>query len=207
MANFDILNVQANDIYDNSSEYDSNYDDLENDNENYDDLYEPEEKDEGYSRYNIVLCELYNRHIHGVPENISENLDTHYLLSCRFKTFNIEFIKSMSKFMNREYLRLNEKERKHYILKNYSNIISQPNYIKPEIAECIYLNSNECIAILKTFWIRLIQRKWKNIYKERQDILKLRCSYKSLKHRELTGRWPNNCCYYPRLRGMLNNIK
>jgi hypothetical protein len=213
MAIYEITNVHDNnDIYDSNNDsndtnyYDSDSNDSDDNNDNYNDLYEPEEQGDGYSKYSIVLCELYNRNIHGEPKSVSEKIDTHYLLSCRFKTLNIEFIKSIAEFMNREYSRLNGKKLKHSVIKNYQKIIRQPNYIKPEIAECIYLNNNECIAIVKTFWIRLIQRKWKNIYRERQNVLKRRSTYKSLKYREILGRWPSDCCYYPGLRGMLKNL-
>ena len=86
------------------------------------------------------------------------------------------------------------------------NIITRKNYIKPEITECIYLNTGHCVAILKTHWIRLIQKKWKNIIKERKTIIKKRCTVKSLRHREITGKWPDDCLFYPQLQGMLSNL-
>ena len=99
----------------------------------------------------------------------------------------------------------NYRHKRHDIFKNYKNIISNKNYIKPEIAECIYLrNDGECIAILKTYWIRLIQRTWKNIYKKRISLIKKRCNLNSLKYKEIYGKWPNNCNEYPSLKGMLS---
>lgn len=79
-------------------------------------------------------------------------------------------------------------------------------YRKIEIAECIYLPSQECIGIIKTFWIKLIQRRWKNLLKERKIIIKKRCNPNSLKYIEINGKWPINCCYYPVLKGMLSNL-
>ena len=40
----------------------------------------------------------------------------------------------------------------------YRTIMCQRPACKLEIAECVYLPSGHCIAILKTFWIRIIQR-------------------------------------------------
>ena len=50
----------------------------------------------------------------------------------------------------------------HPFIRNYKNIISNTNYIKPEIAEIFYLSGDECISILKTFWIRIFVRNCKN---------------------------------------------
>jgi len=109
------------------------------------------------------------------------------------------------KFYNKEYnsLRINEA---HLLIRNYHNIISKPDYIKPEIAECIKLPTLETIAIIKTIWIKIIQRKWKNIYKKRHDIYNLRKIPNNLLTRQITGKWPSNCNYLPGLSGMLNNI-
>ena len=95
----------------------------------------------------------------------------------------------------------------HDIFRNYKQIITRENYIKPEITECVYLNTGHYVAILKTFWLRLIQRKWKNIIKERKNIIKKRCNLKSLRHREDTGKWPEDCLTFPQLRGMLSQLK
>jgi hypothetical protein len=99
------------------------------------------------------------------------------------------------------------REKPHKLLRNYHNIISQPNYIKPEIAECITLPTGEHIAIIKTMWIKIIQRKWKKIYAIRKHIIKCRSCPASLSTRQLTGNWPPHCISLPLLKGMLSNLK
>ena len=68
------------------------------------------------------------------------------------------------------------------------------------------LESQHSVAIIKTIWIKLIQRKWKKVYAERKTVIRLRMSYSSLKTREITGRWPQNCYYLPTLYGLLSNL-
>ena len=46
------------------------------------------------------------------------------------------------------------------------------------------------IAYIKTHFIRIIQRKWKYIFKKRKNILKNHANPKSLKYRETYGKWP-----------------
>lgn len=160
--------------------------------------YEPEEP--SLKKYNIILCELYNRKIHGVSYN--KIVKYNYLVISRYKTLN-NTIKSDAYYYNNKYSRCNKS---HDIFKNYGNIISNPNYIKPEIAECIYLSSGECIAILKTIWIRIIQKKWKKIYRERQVIINQKTKLNELKFREIYGRWNTTYLYYPSLQGMLSSL-
>lgn len=76
-----------------------------------------------------------------------------------------------------------------------------------EIAECIYLpNSYYCVSILKTFWIKLIQRKWRKICSIRKSIMVIRSQLSSLKYKEVHGKWPPNCINYPCLKGMLSYL-
>jgi|694.fasta_scaffold17959_8 hypothetical protein len=159
--------------------------------------YEPGE--ESLTKYTIVLCDLYNEKVHGIANN--EIIKYNYLTINRYKTIN-SVIYDDAKYFNNVYN--SRRNKNHNIFKNYKNIISNKNYIKPEIAECIYLlDEGQCISILKTFWIRLIQKTWKNIYKQRILINKKRYSQRSLKYREIYGKWPEDCIEYPKLRGML----
>jgi hypothetical protein len=78
----------------------------------------------------------------------------------------------------------------HPTIRNYHTIISKQNYIKPEIGQYIILPTQEAVAILKTFWIRIIQRKWKKVFQERKEKLRLNYDESNL----------------PSLKGMLNTL-
>ena len=95
----------------------------------------------------------------------------------------------------------------HPTIRNYHNIISKPNYIKPEIGEYIILPTQEAIAILKTFWLRIIQRKWKKIFQKRKNIIRQRCNIFNLSIRQIYGKWPEQCIKLPGLKGMLSDLK
>lgn len=90
---------------------------------------------------------------------------------------------------------------------NYINHIKSINpRIRLEIGECLYLPSQHCVSIIKTYWLRLIQRTWKKIYKEQKNIIKKRCNPNSIKYREIYGKWPDNCRSLPCLKGMLSQV-
>jgi hypothetical protein len=91
----------------------------------------------------------------------------------------------------------------HPFIRNYKSIIINEKYLKPEIAECVKLSGDECVAILKTFWLRIVQRTWKRVFAERKAMIELRRSPKALNYRERNGKWPLNCCRLPALKGMI----
>jgi len=63
-------------------------------------------------------------------------------------------------------------------------------------------NTGSYNVILKTFWLKIIQRSWKRVYRTRQSFV-LDCKNpNSLFYRQLHGKWKNNK-QYPGIRGML----
>lgn len=165
MNNNTFENETDNESYDSWNETDDEADDA---------IYEPEEP--SLNKFTIVLCEKYNRLLHGPAPKTTNN---YYLTFIRFKQLDMNLI-------------------------NYYKDFSDS--LKLEIAECIYLPSQHCVAILKTFWLKLIQRAWKRIYKERKICLIRRANPNALKHREIYGTWPKQCSNYPKLKGMLSNL-
>jgi hypothetical protein len=174
------------------SEYDSEYDS--------EIIYEPEEH--CLTRFTISLCELYNEKIHG---KVDSDVLYHYLVYERYKKLDVNYIKYNTDFLQQNYSYLPNKN--HDIFRNYKEIIYNENYMKPEITECIYLNTGHCIAIKKTFWLRLIQRTWKNILKKRKEIHLKISNPLSLRNREITSKYSYEYLNYPRLKGMLYYLK
>lgn len=95
----------------------------------------------------------------------------------------------------------------HPTIRNYHNIIKHPNYIKLEIGEYIILPTQEAIAILKTFWLRIIQKKWKKVYQEQKNIIKKRCNLLNLSKKEVSINLTNLYKNLPGLKGMLSDLK
>jgi len=159
---------------DNESQTTWNESDEETINDDYNDFYEPE--DISNTKYNIVLCERYNKNIHGI---FNDFINYHYLTHLRLKKFNNNVINDLMNLNTR---------------------------LKIEIAECIILPSQHNICILKTFWLRLIQRVWKKIYREKNNVIKKRSNPNAIFYKQIFGRWPADCLFYPHLRGMLSNL-
>lgn len=156
----------------------------------------------------VVICELFNEKIHGVDENSSKDIEGHYLVIDKIQPQELKTDRELYRFIKQRnlwYKRIPDSMLNHIVIRNYKDIVRSKRQLCPEIAKCIDLPGNECVAILKTFWIRIIQRTWKKIYKERQYVIKKRLQVQSLTHREKAGCWPIVCAHVPSLQGMLHN--
>ena len=163
------------------------------------------------NKYNLLIPELYNKYIHGKTIETDPNINGQFMVLQTFNYDNsnenkiIELFKytnSMSKFYKKYYLR-NFRGLKHDFIKNYKNIITNKSFLNVEIGQVYYLKGDECVCVIKTFWLKLIQRAWKKIYNQRKIIHQKRCNPTSLLYRQITAKWPDDCKYMPSMRGML----
>ena len=182
------------------------------------------------SKYCIGICELHNEVIHGFNIYSSPNIKEHYIVMEKFNTYQkylnnnrceendnesiedddsitsnyeednlIDLYKYKYSILKRSVAFMNKQ---HEIIRNYHKIIQSFNYIQPHIVECIYLpeQGEECIAILKTFWLKIIQRNWKRVYKQKIALSK---SIPYLRLREIGF---EKTIYIPGIRGMLSEM-
>jgi hypothetical protein len=174
------------------------------------------------SKYNLVLCELHYTPIHGKTATSCPTIESHYILIDRFDPLTgmpidstesndysdsdseyDETIEGVQDLYNDEYdaMAINIP---HKTIRNYANIVRHPSYIQPQIALCVELPTGENITIIKTIWIKLIQRAWKRVYKRRQSVINGRTMIESLNCRRLTGFWPEMYRDMPGLTCLLN---
>ena len=181
-------------------------------------------------RFNLVLCEIHYSPFHGKSKSSYKNIEGHYLLIDKFDGVTgmvldtdeedisdsdsdsdtdsdndnrVTHISNIQRLYLNEYANFISRHFPHKTIRNYYNIISRPDYIKPEIGECFELVTGEQIVIIKTIWLKIIQRKWKKVFAKRQQIIKYRSSPSSLSFRQLTGKWPEYCIHMPGLNGLL----
>tara|TARA_E500000331_G_scaffold53738_1_gene47202 strand:- start:4607 stop:5269 length:663 start_codon:yes stop_codon:yes gene_type:complete len=63
----------------------------------------------------------------------------------------------------------------------------------------------EIVTVLnKTYWLRLVQRHWKNIYRQRKTVIQQRILPENLFYNEVNGNYPISISYLPSLYGMLS---
>jgi hypothetical protein len=85
----------------------------------------------------------------------------------------------------------------------YSSIrIQDP---KVEIMQLHILEDQTYSVVLKTHWIRLIQRHWKKAFHKRREITKAIKSPRALMHREVHGRFPYGLNRIPSIWGLMRD--
>lgn len=128
--------------------------------------------------YELALCERFKPLIHGLDESSSAGITGHYLV---YSTIDLD-----------EYLS-DEYQAEEIRLRRYG--------IGLEIVQIAELSpGQEQVAYLKTFWLRIVQRCWKKVFKARKELLRKRSGVKALQERQRTGKWPLLLREYPAFR-------
>jgi hypothetical protein len=98
-----------------------------------------------------------------MDESNDKNIEKHYIIYYSYKYNGIQsfsVIKKDIKFIKK----YNIPAVIHPYIRNYNHI--NKNILQIQIAEKIILKGGECVAILKTFWIKIIQRTWKKVFRK-----------------------------------------
>lgn len=91
----------------------------------------------------------------------------------------------------------------YYYSGNYCGL--DPRKLKVDIMKLHIRENGTYTVIIKTFWIKIIQRIWKKIFKQRKSVIIERTKVHSLKIRECNGKWPIKIQYLPSLYGLISN--
>jgi hypothetical protein len=86
-------------------------------------------------------------------------------------------------------------------LGKYDNIrVQQPNV---HIMKLCILEDNTYSVIMKTYWLRIVQRSWKKVYKERKWVIRERCFLRNILYKQITGKYPCRLNLIPTIHGMI----
>jgi hypothetical protein len=152
------------------------------------------------SKNYLMLCELFHPNLHGFDENSDPNIFGHYMVAyikdnetsdseSDYDDYNsdedddwlddesildneiIKLFQNKYKVLIQQSLQFNI-NLEHKIIRNYINIVTKDSYITPHIGQRIYLSGDECVAIIKTMWLKIVQRCWRRVYKKRMQIVR-----------------------------------
>lgn len=158
--------------------------------------------------FELALLELYTPLKHGILQpNIASRLYGNYMIierieldrfynnkDCIFRTLR-RFKREHSNYIDKVKYEM-KITKLHPFIRNYEKITKNPKHYKIELIKPINIavGKNEWdvynTAIVKTHWIRLIQRRWRMFQNKRKNDMK---NLANLKHREITGKLPTHC--------------
>jgi hypothetical protein len=155
------------------------------------DEYSDDEEDDD------IIDEIYSREQLFLD---SEKQDGQYYigLSKYMKCQNILLLNSISTTSFYKYSYIHVLKYLYY----YSLVrLYQPNV---EIMKLYILNDGTYSVVLKTHWIRLIQRHWRKALQIREHIMKKQMLVRSLYYREIHGKFPYGLNNMPMLTGLMS---
>jgi len=110
---------------------------------------------------------------------------------------NFLFVNSVSGSTFTNYSLDNIQEYLHYysiMLRRCSEVNIMQLYIRKEVY----------YVVVKTFWLRIIQRVWKKKYQQYVDRQHKKTLPQNMRYREIHGKYPKELNYLPKIRGMLS---
>jgi hypothetical protein len=160
------------------------------------------------SKFKLAVVELYSPYRHGFHKGINTCVYGHHIIN--YSVDNKEFYNELDdiendlKYTNEMALEFLENVKydtrrnvvNHPTIRNYEKIMKNPKQYELHIIEPIDVSTGDrdvdvySAAIIKTHWLRIIQRRWRNIRKHRINNMK---NIANIKHREINGNYPNNC--------------
>ena len=148
--------------------------------------------------YSIAICEIFNKNIHGYSEESTQDMENRLLASYTFT--NDEFMDKREWLpilanMRMAYSQYSGGMKSHSSIRNYKQIVENPDYYKLDIVKIEELPGGETSAVIKTGGIKQIQKRWKKHLKHKRLVIQKRYRPENLRYREINGRWPADCCF------------
>ena len=165
---------------------------------------------ESSSEYDMELLDLDEDDpiIEEIYENDKDHLDSDKTDGCYYlgiytpisSSGNLMYVNSVSSNVFAQYPYDKIRDYLQYysiMLRRCSNIEIMQLYIKKEVY----------YVVVKTFWLRIIQRIWKKKYEEYKTRQLQKRLPQNMRYREINGKYPNELEYLPKIRGMLAHYK
>ena len=142
-------------------------------------------------KYKLAICELYHPYFHG-DLNDEDNKVKNYLYNSYLCAYTIEEDELYDLYPWRSHerpwglpLERSWPDVKHPSIRNYHNIVKK---YALEIVQMIHINTGHQMCIPKTFWLKIIQRKYKNYYQKLQERIRRAKQPQALFKRQITGK-------------------
>ena len=133
----------------------------------------------------IFVVKTPNKYLSLLSKTSNMDFETYYSYICENSSKEINYHKNILFFIKNRKQDM-KRVLTHPTIRNFSKI--QEDLYDPSslhIVEKIVLPTGESICILKTFWLKCIQRKWKKICRHNKNVCNELKKLKNIKKREL----------------------
>lgn len=135
--------------------------------------------------YYIGNIEIFDQYRYGKDHESSDGIEFNWMVvACSILDFpeetdlieQINYSKKIGKYhkhhiLNSSYVRIEQPELRYLShIENGDTIYKHPSYLTPQLLLIDTLPGGECVGYPKgSFWIKIFQRKWRNILLKRQQ--------------------------------------
>jgi len=136
----------------------------------------------------LAVCELIHPHIHGT----SMKWNGHFLITWLISKddFETNSYKEQLDTINYRFYEERGGYPPHPTIRTYWRQVLAKHYHNLQIVQSIQLETGEWVAIMKTCWLRIFQRRWKNILAERKRAREMAAKY--VYYRSIHVKWPSS---------------
>lgn len=152
-------------------------------------------EDENYtSRYVFASVELHSDRFHGGsyennPDDAEMNGRFLFMMSIPREWRIVRNISLMRRLSLLYRYRNYRGELRHPNIRNYEEIMFSSLCVQPQIVQVVEGPNDYTSCIIKTTYIRQLQRKWKKMYAERQQVLRERMNPMEQVKRQISGKY------------------
>ena len=129
----------------------------------------------------------------------SEKEDKHYYIGNSWVSQDKLYILYANAVTPTTFFRFDINHVKSY-LHDYSIFPTNSNI---DIMKLFILDDHTYTVVIKTYWLKIIQRHWKKVYSQRKYCISRRRQIKTMMYVERNGMYPYDCHSMPGLQGML----
>ena len=142
---------------------------------------------EHFVSHYLVITTFFDRRDQGITQDSTPDIDSHYILENIIRPKEFYNSNNMGELLV-ETIGLPTIDNtpvysSHPIISNYKHICRNGKFFI-EIGKPLYVIGGELVVILKTFWLRILQRRIRNRIKLRRKTIR------NLRFREINGRLP-----------------
>jgi len=147
------------------------------------------------------FIEPYNELVEQIYEDDSEFLDSDketgkYYIGLAGKVMQLHNYILLSAISPKTFMKYQTKDVLDYLVS--ASVAFWAGYPKIHILKLSVAEDESYTVVIKTFWLKIIQRKWKKIYKERCELIK---KYKTLQYLRMRE-YSTTSNHFPGLNGM-----
>jgi len=146
-----------------------------------------------YSKYKLATCHLFHPQMDGFTKDSSYNIYNHFLVDDIIHIndfYNLEYLLDIINFQL-FYYNISESNsclEEHPTIRNYKKILNHYKTATLDIVLYEELEGRETVCYIKTFWLKIFQRKWKQYYSKLMSKIQKMKQPKSILKREIQGK-------------------